>query len=419
MILVAFILPAFLANLFVYYFATRILSAQNFGIFYVANTLSNVLFSGSTLLHITYTRHLVQVGQEHDHSSVIATMYKIQRSIAIWGTLISLILFISLLGIGQSIGVKSTLLVFLIIIDTYISYLADLGRVYLQSVQRVFYLGGYTLLWMVLRFILCIIGMSVFGTVWATLMGSIIAAVIIFVSFQIALKNEKKCTLKIIPKLPSLKTLGYVFLGYGFLTIISNLDIFLAHLTLNGTNIGIYSSSSVFPKGILVVLNPLIQMLLGIMIVGNISKENFLKIVKKSFGVVFVLTSTGVLTVWLLIPWICGGRWGLHLCDSHSVHILLLSVIPLSLLRISVILDFVHQRDHLPIWLAVPVLIFIMTVWMTKPSVSILADQFAIFSLATFLFFIIIQRINASLTSRRSIEPTNSVQEQREIFDEK
>lgn len=403
-ILVAFILPAFLANLFVHYFATHILSSQNFGIFYVAITLTNVLFSGSTLLHITYTRHLIEVGQEHNHSCVVAAMYRIQRSVATWGIFISLGLFVGLLLTGKSIGVQSTLLVFLIILDTYVSYLADLGRVYLQSVQRVFYLGAFTLLWMGLRLVFCLIGMYEFGTAWAALLGSVIAALIVFAGFQISLNYEKIGKPDFIPPLPSLRTLGSIFVGYGFLTIISNLDIFLAYFILKGNDIGIYSSSSVFPKGILVVITPLIQMLFGVMVAGNISEEVFRKIVRKSFGVVSALTIAGVSSVWLLAPWMCGGKWGLHLCDRHSLSILLLSVVPLSLLRISVVLDFVHKRDHLPLWLSVPVLIYVVIAWRTKPTFDVLAEQFALFSLTSFLFFIATQRINAWRTYRQNSE---------------
>ena len=198
-LLVVFIVPAFLANLLVHYFATRMLSPQNFGIFYVAITLTNVLFSGSTLLHITYIRHLIQVGQELDRSVLVATMYRIQRSITFWGMIISFGLFLFLLLIGKSIGIRSTLLMVLIIADTYVSYLADLGRVYLQSIHRVVHLGFYTLLWMGIRLLLCVLGIYWLGTAWAALAGSTLAALIVYAGLQIYLAREKGAMILAVP----------------------------------------------------------------------------------------------------------------------------------------------------------------------------------------------------------------------------
>lgn len=393
-LLVAFIIPAFLANLLVHYFATQMLSPQNFGVFYVAITLTNVLFSGSTLLHITYIRHLIQVDHDFDRNVLVATMYKIQRSITFWGMIISLCLFFLLLLIGKSIGIRSTLLMILIIADTYVSYLADLGRVYLQSVHRVVHLGSYTLLWMGIRLLLCVLGIYWIGTAWAALAGSTLAAIIIYVGLQAYLAREKRASIPVAPPLPSLKTLGYVFLGYGFLTIISNLDIFLAYFVLDEKAVGSYSSSSVFPKGILMVITPLIQMLFGVMVAGSISEKVFRKMVRKSYAVVFALTVSGGLFVGIFKPWMCGGRWGLHLCNSDILILLLISTIPLSLLRIAVVLDFVHQKDHLPLWLFVPVVAFGAIVWSTKPDGYHLAMDFTIFSIGSFLFFWAIQKVN-------------------------
>ena len=403
-LLVVFIVPAFLANLLVHYFATRMLSPQNFGIFYVAITLTNVLFSGSTLLHITYIRHLIQVGQELDRSVLVATMYRIQRSITFWGMIISFGLFLFLLLIGKSIGIRSTLLMVLIIADTYVSYLADLGRVYLQSIHRVVHLGFYTLLWMGIRLLLCVLGIYWLGTAWAALAGSTLAALIVYAGLQIYLAREKGAMILAVPSLPSLKTLGYVFFGFGFLTIISNLDIFLGYFVLGKKAAGVYSSSSVLHKGILVVITPLIQMLFGVMVAGYLSEKVFRKMVRKSYAVVFALTISGASFVGIFKPWMCGGRWGLHMCSAEILILLLISTIPLSLLKIAVVLNFVHKKDHLPLWLFVPVVAFAAIVWVTKPDGYHLATDFAFFSLGTLLFFLAIQRINTLFLLRRQGE---------------
>lgn len=399
-LLIAFIIPAFLANLFVHFFATRILNSQNFGILYIAITLTNVLFSGSTLLHIVYTRYLIEVRQENGTKFSGQAMYQIQRFIALWGGSFSGAIFIVFALFGAPFGIHSDLLILMVVLDTYISYLTDLGRVYLQSMQKVFLLGMYTLIWMIIRLVLCLMGMKIFGTSWAVLLGSFLAGLVVFLGFQIYLRFEEKPESRTVMSLPSLKTLGSVFMGYGFVTIISNMDIFLTYFFLTGKDIGIYSASSVFPKGVLVVMTPIIQMLFGVMIKGKIAEEEFRRIVRKSFGVVLALTSVGTLFIWLTIPWTCGGVWGLHLCNASTLGVLLLTVVPLSLLRIAVVLDYVHGRDYLPLWLSLPVLMYMTVLWMVRPSIHGLANGFAVFSIGTLMFFLSVQKIDAQFRNR-------------------
>jgi hypothetical protein len=56
-------------------------------------------------------------------------------------------MFGALLVVAKHVGVSSTLIVLLIVLDTYLAYVADLARVLLQSLRRTMLLGTYTLMW--------------------------------------------------------------------------------------------------------------------------------------------------------------------------------------------------------------------------------------------------------------------------------
>ena len=138
------------------------------------------------MLNIFFTRYLVQIDATHAGDIVAATR-SIQRVFGLWGAALSLVAFTLLAVFSQPLGVRSILVVLLIVIDTYASYLADLGRAYLQSRRQTWQLGTYTFLWMALRLALCVLGAALFGTVWAALLGSVLAAVLTVAGFQLIL----------------------------------------------------------------------------------------------------------------------------------------------------------------------------------------------------------------------------------------
>ena len=173
-VLMTFVGPAFIANLLVYYFTSRILSAEAFGLLYVAITIGNVAYSGSLVLNVFFTRYLVQIDTSHPADVVPATR-RIQRTVALWGTMVSVAGFASLIAFSHLLPEQSTLLALLIVADTFASYLADLGLAFLQSRRQYRELGCYMFVWMYLRLALCVLGTFLFGTAWAALLGSALA----------------------------------------------------------------------------------------------------------------------------------------------------------------------------------------------------------------------------------------------------
>ena len=389
-VLMAFVGPAFLANLLVYYFTARILSAEDFGTFYVAITIGNVLYSGSLLLSIFLTRYLVQVGAT-GLAEMVEAARQVQRTVGFWGIPLSAAAFVLLTALSGSLGVQSVLVALLIILDTYASYLADIGRAFLQSRQQTWQLGTYTLVWMVLRLALSVLGAALFGTVWSPLLGSALAAVLSFAGFQMILRRAAAPLRRAFAKPPAFANLIPVVLGYGLLTVISNLDVLLSYFLLKDSAIGIYSASSVFPKGLLMVTMPVSQLLFAALLGDHESEDAFRTTVRTTIWVVGVLTAGAALAVWLLTPWLCGGDFGLKLCAPMPLDILLISAVLLSILRMTVLLEFVKQRDWLILSLLFPTLAYLVVAFVSTPGVETMAVQFAIFSAVALVFFTAIQ----------------------------
>ncbi len=149
-----------------YFFAAQLLLADQFGLFYVAVTISNVLYSDANILNAFLTRHLARISQTNGADAIVPTMLRLERQIIFIGAIASTLLFIAFLIAARQIGVTSPVLILLIVIDVYTAYVTDLGRVLLQSLRKTLALGLYTTTWMFLRLGLRIAGIALFKTVW-------------------------------------------------------------------------------------------------------------------------------------------------------------------------------------------------------------------------------------------------------------
>jgi O-antigen/teichoic acid export membrane protein len=399
-ILCGLVLPGFAANFLVYFFTVQLLTPDQFGLFYVALTIGNVLSAGSNILNVYLTRHLVHIGDKGGVHAIVHTMLRLERHIASIGATLSIALFLLLLVAAQRIGVQSPIIILLIILDTYTAYVADLGRVLLQSLRRTTALGLYTTGWLFLRFGLCIVGSLLLRTVWGALSGIVLSAIIVIATFHLwvlrAARDNRESpavTLHLFSLVPAAT-------GYGLIVLISNLDVLFGYFVLGQTELGIYSASSVFPKAALVVITPLLQMLIPAMVGEDPSKRPFIAVAARIGGVILALTAAGSALTWLLADQLCGGHWGLKLCTPPVLGILLISVVPLSLLRTLVVIEFARGRELLLLWLIVPAIAYSAFVWLSTPTMSALATGFAIFSMIAFVFFAAVCLIAQVLRNR-------------------
>lgn len=388
MLLCFFILPAFGANLLVHYFGAALLSPESFGVFYVANTLGNVLFSPALIVNTLVTRQLVKAVADASERAAIARWLHLERAMIGLGALGAAGTLIALLLIGHVLGIRSWTIALLVVVDAYAAYIADLGRALLQSLRRTVLLGLYTLGWMVARLTLCVAGIVVFDTAGGALLGSIGSAFVVVVCFHLWFVRGMPARRAALPALRSFLPLLSITLGYGLVIAISNLDVLISFLLLSERDLGTYSASSVFPKAILVVSMPILQLLFALVTAEHAGLVDYRGAAGKSVVVVFGLAAVGAATVWLSAPWSCGGPWGLRLCNASTLTPLLLSVLPLSLLRVLVLLQFARGRDRRVLFLALPVALYLSFAWHAMRSIDVLAKQFAVFSTVCFLVFL-------------------------------
>lgn len=380
--------PAFAINLALYYVAARLLSGNSFGLFYIAVTAGNVLYSGSTVLNIFFTRYFVIVIRTSGEAAVYAAWKNIHYLIARWSASGFPASILVLFGIGKWIGVESWSIIVLIVLDAFTAYLIDVDRALLQSLRKTVALGSLTLAWMALRFLLGVAGMALFKTAWAGLFGAILAAALILVVLSAMFSARVRANLQLVSPLPPPRALLAVICGYGSLILVSNLDVLLTYLVLSDSAVGAYSASSVFPKGILVVVTPLLQMLYPTMIRGSkAATPHNMAVLQKCAVVIFLLSGAIGLSVFLFSGVLCGGTWGLRLCQPGPLGYLLISAVCLSVLRVLVFYESAWARDWMSISLLVPAAAYVLIAAMSERSIETVALQFTVFSAVVLLYY--------------------------------
>lgn len=387
-VLCVFLVPAYGANFLTYYIVVRLLPAESFGLFYVGNTVENVLFTGSFILNLFFTRYLVSVFESKGPAVAVAALRRVERLVLAWGAAGAAGTCLLLPLGAKTLAAHAPLVAIMVVVETYTSYVADLGRVYFQSLRHTVRLGLYTMIWMNLRLLLCVLGILVLGTVWGAFLGMAIAAALVFAGFHVMVERTAGGLPAQAPPLASPLTLVPIFLGYGLLILIFNLNVLLGYFLLTGDALGIYSASSVFPKAILVVTTVPLQMVFAMMVAGHGSRRDFNRVTRKGGTVALGLAVAAGLVIWLGSPWACGGAWGLKLCEPTILELLLFSIVPLSLLRVFVLLEFARGRDWRAMALAGPVLLYLLFALATGRSIANLAAGFVLFAWATLAFFL-------------------------------
>lgn len=382
--------PAFAVNLVLYYVAAELLAPEPFGLFYVAVTISNVLYSGSFVLNIFFTRHLTLIANTAPAAAVYAARRPIQNVVVRYGALAALACILVLYGLGRQLGVQSWPIIVLMVLDAYSAYVIDVYRAVLQSLRKTVYLGGLSLVWMLLRFLLSVCAMVLLGTAAGALLGIVLASVILIACLALLFPAVDAKSATVLPPLPSARSLVLIVLGYGSLIAVSNMDVLLAYLLLRDTALGVYSASSVLPKGILVVVTPLLQMLYPMMVWDDKAPPNLRLIVQKSAGTIFLLSSAMALVVFGLSGLLCGGSWGLRLCQPFPLNYLLAATVMLSVLRALVLIQSARGRDWMAVSLLVPAAAYLWIAQVSSHSVETIATGFMVFAGLLLLYFSIV-----------------------------
>jgi hypothetical protein len=381
--------PAFAANLLLYYVAAELLAPESFGQLYVAITISNVLYSGSFVLNIFFTRHFTFIINTTSASVAYDARRPIQQLVVRYGALAAVICILVLYGLGKELGVQSWPIIILIVLEACSGYVIDVDRAVLQSLRKIVYLGGLSLASMLLRFLLGVCAMVFLGTAAGALFGIVLASFIVIIALSVLFSAADTKAAIVLPPLPSFRALIPVVLGYGSLIVVSNMDVLLAYLLLGDSNLGAYSASSVLPKGILVVVTPLLQMLYPMMVWHNKVSSNVRLTVQKAAGTIFFLSSAMAFAVFAFSGLLCGGSWGLRLCQPFPLKYLLVATVMLSMLRALVLIQSARGRDWMALSLLLPAGAYLWIAEVSNHGVETLAAEFMVFAGALLLYFAI------------------------------
>ena len=385
--LLCFTLPATLLNLGLSYSASRILDPSSFGIFYAAITGINVLFAPAVIANLYFSRYVATLTAHQGVGHADDSLRFVFNTLAKWiGVLLlaALTLVVLLSLSGRHFALPLAILVLLIV---YTSYLAEAGRIVLQGVHRFMRLGAYTLSWMVARFVLGLAGLYIFGTVWGGLTGVLLSAPIVFAMFfglpAVGLGREVASD----PKTARLGEIMPLAIGYTIFAATAHADIAVAYLRLPPIELGVYSASSVLPKGLLMATLPILQLAFPMMVGRQVASLPGRIVITKGLVLTLLLSSVGAAMIMVLSGPVCTGNLGFKACDATTMAFGLIAIIAFSVIRFLVSVDFSAKRDWIPSTMIVPLCLYGLAAMGTSVTPEEVAKAFCLFSLATLLFY--------------------------------
>ncbi len=360
--LLAITAPAALLNLGLSYLASKWLGAEDFGIYYTAITAINVAFAPATIMNLFFTRAIAATGAEQGADHAKEASEKVFRLIASWGAVaaFSLISFAVIAwGLGAGFSVLVACGVALVI---YVSYCAEVGRITLQSGNKFFGLGLFTLGWMTSRFIGGALGIYLLRNVWGGLLGIALATILpIFVLFRPwkmigrrffrpwAHQEGGDQNLLALVRFSSFLKLSA---GFMLFMIVAHADILIAYRVLTPEQLSTYSASAVLPKGMLVLTLPLIQLLFPLIVGERASARPARMLIVRGAFLTLVVSAAGALMIDLLSGPLCTSSYGIASCDAGLMRFGLLAIVAMCLLRLAISVDYASHLDYVPLTLS-------------------------------------------------------------------
>jgi O-antigen/teichoic acid export membrane protein len=402
MTLLVITVPATLLNLALTYSASHMLNPTEFGIFYTAITTINILFAPAIVLNLFFSRYVATIFARGGLEAANGAFVVILKTLARWLALASVIGVLAVIIVGALAGKFSATLGIVIIVIVATSYFAECGRVILQGEHRFTRLGIYTLAWMVLRFVLGLGGLWAFGTVWGGLAGVALSAPAAFVLF-FGINPLASRVMGELPDPPKLTEMVPFALGYALFSAAAHADIIVAYVALDPVHLGIYSASSVLPKGLLMATLPIIQLAFPLMVGRQVEARPGLGVILKGIALTGAVSVAGAAGIFLVSGPACSSSYGLAGCDPTTMIYGALAMISFGLLRFFVSIDYSVKRDWVPSLLAVPTVIFPAVIIGMPLTPETLALYFLIFSVATLLPYLLLSLFQPR---REHVRPT-------------
>jgi O-antigen/teichoic acid export membrane protein len=241
---------------------------------------------------------------------------------------------------------------------------------------------------MTTRFLLAVGGLYLTRTSWGGLTGIALSGLLVFfptLAMLMALSTGDREPVDI--QLPSPLRMIPLALSFTVYTAITYLDIVTSYLLLNKSALGVYSASSVLPKGILLFTTPIIQVAFPVMVRGGSAEIPGRALFMKGFLATVLIGGVALLLVWSTADYNCGSTYGIQTCDREIMGFALAGILPLMILRVLVIDQLSRRNDWHPLALLVPVALFAVYFLVSIRDIDHLAISFLVFGYATLAYY--------------------------------
>ncbi|MBV8535367.1 MAG: hypothetical protein JO128_07235, partial [Alphaproteobacteria bacterium] len=329
------------------------------GLFYTSISLINVLLTPALVLTMVFAQHLSGISTSRGEGAVAAELRRILLLCLGWGGSVAVAAALALVFGGELVGVESFPTLLLIPAVSLAAFLFETIRTGFQSILRFKWFTVGWVAWCALQYVLAAGALSIAGSVWAGVAGLLVATIVsaavmlaVFRAQVSALPKpaiDRPATGAAAPLELNFRLVLPMVLGYGLFTLLTNADILVAYLILNGDELGAYISSSVLPKAIITVTYPIAQVLLPVVVTQLAAAENARVSIAKAIVVTVAFAVAGALVLIAGGSLACGSRYGLRFCDTGLMDVLALAAVPLCLVRIFVVSSLATRHRRIPL----------------------------------------------------------------------
>jgi len=385
------IFPAYLINFIFLLVAGRLLGPHAFSIFYTAISIINILTAPAVISNLFYSKRITVDSLDAGLAGATYHLFRYIRYILIWGGLTSLALIPVITIAGSILGVESHALTLLVPLSILFIFLAESIRAFFQGLKKFWALGGYTLCWVLLRFVLGIAGIMIIGLPWAGVLGILLAALCVFgLTFYLSIKPKVRKSPEFHPQRSESRENRAIITfaaSYGLIVLIMYLDMLMGYLALNRSVFGMYSEACIISKSIILLTTPIIQVFFPVIVEQNAQKRIDPKTIAKSFLITFLASSTAALMAGVFAEFICREVLGMTSYNLMMFRVVVASAVPVCLLRILSLLKLAQGHNTHTLLLIPAVILQMVLLDITSENVETFAWGFTLLCWITLLYY--------------------------------
>lgn len=332
--------------------ANRSLNAAAFGRFYAAWATINILATPATVLSLVATRYFAEAFRREAESGIRLALFRVTRSLAPWllvGVVATEIVFFAA---GRQIA-DSWLLALLLPVTAGSYFAVEIVRAVLPAMLRGTLFGAAFFIWCAAQCALALVALLLAHSVWSIYAGIFVANILALVAIvALVFHLSRNATqLPVDPNKPPpfelSEALPFCSAYVGFV-LLNNADILIAYFLFSSVQLGAYSAAAVLPKAIVMVTQPIAQVVLPLLVATEGKVALVRRAVWRAIGLTVVLGSVGAAFLSLASPLICSGRFGIRYCDPTLMTTLAVAAVLLAIVRVAITVDL-GQRLY---WLA-------------------------------------------------------------------